>query len=140
MDDLDQLIERHGPDLVCEALAPLLLPGRMARIDDVLAARLATVTMVVEDVYDPHNAAAAIRSSEALGIQDFHAVEHSQRFAPTEGITLGCHRWIDVHRWPTVTACAGSLRERGFRVYATLPGAPVDLETIDVSQPVALVF
>jgi tRNA (guanosine-2'-O-)-methyltransferase len=142
MDDLDRLIERHGPALICEALVPHMFPERIARIDDVLAARLASVAMIVEDVYDPHNAAAAIRSSEGLGMQEFHAVEHEggSRFAPTTGITLGCHRWIDIHRWTTVAACADTLRARGFRVYATLPGAPVDLETVDVSSPVALVF
>jgi len=139
-DALDRLIEHHGPDLVCAALTPLLQADRIARIDEVLAARVASVTAVVEDLYDPHNAAAAIRSVEAMGLQDFHAIEPNQRFSPAGGITLGCHRWIDLHRWPTVTACASALRDQGFAIYATLPGAPFDLETVDVTRPVALMF
>jgi tRNA (guanosine-2'-O-)-methyltransferase len=139
-DAIDRLIDQHGPALVCDALTPLLLPERMARIEAVLDARLTTLTTVVEDVYDPHNAAAAIRSSEALGLQEFHAVEPGTRFSPTGGITLGCHKWIDIHRWPVATECIRSLQGRGFRVYATLPGAPDDLETLDVSTPVALAF
>jgi len=139
-DEFDRLIDRHGPALVCEALAPMLSPERVARIDRVLDARLVSLTTIVEDVYDPHNAAAAIRSCEAFGLQDFHAVEASNRFAPAGGITLGCHRWIDLHRWPTVSACAAALRAQGFALYATLPDAPYDVETVDVSRPVALVF
>ena len=139
-DEIDHLIDQYGPALVCEGLTPLMQPERIARIDAVLDARLATLTTVVEDVYDPHNAAAAIRSSEALGLQEFHAVEPGTRFAPTGGITLGCHKWIDIHRWPRSTECIAALQARGFRVYATLPGAPFDVENVDVSTPIALAF
>jgi tRNA (guanosine-2'-O-)-methyltransferase len=139
-DELDRLIARHGPERVCEALGPFISPDRIARVESVLDARLTSLTTVVEDVYDPHNAAAAIRTGEAIGLQDFHAVEPGKRFSPASGITMGCHRWIDIHRWSSVASCAASLRERGFRLYATLPDAPVDLETVDVSTPVAIVF
>jgi tRNA (guanosine-2'-O-)-methyltransferase len=125
---------------VCEALTPLMQPERIARIEAVLDARLATLTTLVEDVYDPHNAAAAIRSSEALGLQEFHAVEPDKKFAPAGGITLGCHKWIDIHRWTRTADCIASLQARGFRVYATLPGAPFDVENVDVSGPLALAF
>src|SRR5688500_12223664 len=101
LDDIDRLIALHGAATVCAALAPLLSDDRIARLEAVLAARLGSVVTVVEDVYDPHNAAAAIRSSEGLGLQEFHAVEAEHRFSATDGVTRGCHRWIDIHRWST---------------------------------------
>jgi len=140
MDPLDELIATHGPALVCEALAPLLLPARIARVEEVLDGRLVSLSTVIENLYDPHNGAAAIRSTEALGLQEFHAIEPSQRFAAVKGITRGCHRWIDLHRWSDVTSCARHLREQGFRLYATSPAATHDLETVDVSAPVAVLF
>jgi len=140
MDALDRLIERHGPALICEAVAPMLTPERVARIDAVLDARLISLTTVIEDLYDPHNGAAAIRSTEALGLQEFHAIEPNERFAAIAGVTKGCHRWIDLHRWSSAGECIGALHARGFRVLTTAPDAPVSVDTVDVSTPVAVIF
>lgn len=139
-DEIDRLIARLGPARVCAALAPCLSDDRQARIDAVLAERLATVTCVVEDVYDPHNAAAAIRSCEGLGLAELHIVERGTRFDPTAAVTLAAHRWIDLQHHATVAEAAASLRARGFAVYATLPDATATIDTIDVTRPVALVF
>jgi len=140
MSAIDALIDRLGPDRVCAALTPCLSDERRARIEAVLDARLASVTAVVEDVYDPHNAAAAIRSCEGLGVGSLHVVEIEHRFEIAFGVTRGCHRWMTIERWPSVAACAGTLRDRGFSVWATLPGAPHTIDDVDVSRPIAVVF
>ena len=98
-DAIDRLIERHGSDVICRALEPMLTPERIARIDQVLANRLTSLTVAVEDTYDPHNAAATIRTSEALGLQELHVIEPELRFSAAKGVTRGAHRWIDLHRW-----------------------------------------
>ena len=134
------MIERHGPDVVCEVLAPLLTPERIARIDAVLAARLASVVPVVEDTYDPHNAAAALRTSEALGLCELHIIEGADRFSAAGGVTRGAHRWLQQVRWPSPEAAVAHLRQRGFRVYATLPGAPLTVEDVPVDAPLAVAF
>jgi tRNA (guanosine-2'-O-)-methyltransferase len=141
-DDIDRLIERVGPARVIDALAPILSDERRARIDAVLAARLGSLTAIVEDTYDPHNAAAAVRTTEALGLAEFHAVAgpSGDRFATPKGITRGCHRWVDLHRWPDVAAAADALRGRGFRVIATVPAAAETVETLPVDRPLALAF
>lgn len=139
-DAIGRFIERHGPEAVCEALAPLLTTERIARIDAVLAARLASVVTIVEDTYDPHNAAATIRTTEAIGLGELHVVEGEQRFSIAGGVTCGAHRWIDVQRWASVDAVAAALHARGFRVYATLPGAPHTIDDVDVTTPIAVVF
>src|SRR2546423_8403648 len=61
VDAIEHLIDRHGPSEICRVLAPMLSADRIARIDRVLASRLASLVTVVEDTYDPHNAAATIR-------------------------------------------------------------------------------
>jgi tRNA (guanosine-2'-O-)-methyltransferase len=127
---------------VIAALAPMLSDDRKARLAAVLAARLGSLTAIVEDTYDPHNAAAAVRTTEALGLAEFHAIAgpSGDRFATPKGITRGCHRWIDLHRWPDVPAAAAALRARGFRVIATLPAAALTTETLPVDGPLALAF
>jgi tRNA (guanosine-2'-O-)-methyltransferase len=134
------MIERHGADAVCAVLEPMLTPERILRIDAVLAARLASVVPIVEDTYDPHNAAATIRTSEALGFGELHVIEPGDRFHPAWGITRGAHRWLEIHRWKEPEAAIGGLRARGFRVFATRPGAPHTIEDVPVDTPIAIAF
>jgi tRNA (guanosine-2'-O-)-methyltransferase len=142
VDAIERMIDRRGADQVIAALAPLLSADRIERIEAVLAARLASLTTIVEDTYDPHNAAAAVRTTEALGLTEFHAIEAAggTRFAAPKGITRGCDRWIALHRWPSIGGAADALRARGFRVVATLPDAPDTIETAPVDRPLALAF
>ena len=140
MDAIERMIDQHGPEAICRALEPMLTPERIARIDAVLAQRLASVTAAVEDTYDPHNAAATIRTCEALGLQELNVIEPGARFSAAKGVTRGAHRWIDLHRWPSATQAIDDLHARGFRVYATLPDAKVSIEDVDVGSPLAVIF
>ncbi|HEX3762128.1 MAG TPA: RNA methyltransferase [Kofleriaceae bacterium] len=139
-DEIGRIIARHGPDAVCAALEPLLTADRIARIDQVLARRLGSVVTVVEDTYDPHNAAATIRTTEAIGLGELHVIEAAHRFSVAGGVTRGAHRWIELHRWRSADAVVAALRARGFRVFATLPGAPHTVDDVDVTAPLAVAF
>lgn len=139
-DAISRIIERHGPEAVCAALAPLLTEERIARIDQVLAARLGSVVTLVEDTYDPHNAAATIRTTEAIGLGELHVVEGAERFTAAGGVTRGAHRWIELVRWRSSEAAIAALRARGFRVFATLPGASHTVDDVDVTTPLAVAF
>ncbi|MBC7977103.1 MAG: RNA methyltransferase [Myxococcales bacterium] len=139
-DAIHRIIERHGADAVCAALAPILTPERIARIDQVLAARLASVVTMVEDTYDPRNAAATIRTTEAIGLGQLHVVEPAERFSASHGVTMGAHKWIDLVRWPAIEPAVQALHARGFRVFATLPGASRTIEDVDVTTPIAVAF
>jgi tRNA (guanosine-2'-O-)-methyltransferase len=140
VDAIDRLIEKHGPADICAALVSMMTPERIARIDSVLDARLASVVTCVEDTYDPHNAAATIRTTEALGLQELDVIETQFRFSASQGVTRGAHRWIDLVRWPTAEAAIAGLRARSFRIYATAPGASVSIEDVDVTTPIAILF
>jgi len=140
VDAIERLIDRFGPDAVCAALEPLLTPERIARIDRVLDARLASVVAAVEDTYDPHNAAATIRTCEALGLQELHVIEPGERFSAVKGVTRGAHRWIELQRWTTAGSAIEALRARDFAVYVTAPGATANIEEVDVTRPIAIVF
>ena len=134
------MIERYGAEAIFGVLGPLLTPERIARIDSVLASRLQSVVTIVEDTYDPHNAAATIRTTEAIGLQELHVVEPQLRFSAARGVTRGAHKWIDLHRWPRAEDAVTALHARGFRVYATLPGAAHSIDDVDVTAPIAVAF
>ncbi|MBL0212705.1 MAG: RNA methyltransferase [Myxococcales bacterium] len=139
-DAIDRVIERYGAETVCAALLPMLTSERVARIDTVLANRLTSVVTMVEDTYDPRNAAATIRTTEAIGLHQLHVIEPGERFSATGGVTRGAHKWIDLVRWKDPVAAVKTLQGRGFKVYATLPGAPFSIEDVDVSAPLAVAF
>ena len=139
-DAIDRVIERHGADAVCAALLPMLTPERVNRIDTVLASRLVSLVTIVEDTYDPHNAAATIRTTEAIGLHQLHVIEPGERFSAAGGVTRGAHKWIELIRHRDPVAAVKSLQSRGFRVYATLPGAPHTIEDVDVGSPIAVAF
>lgn len=129
---------------VVEALREFVSDARQAKIDAVLAARLGKLTVVIENLHDPHNGAAALRSVEGFGLCELHVVEAAEPFRFSSKVTQGCEKWVELHRYPTFAACAAALHARGFGLWAALPPTPgtptVDVGTLDVSRPVALVF
>ena len=139
-DAITRAIAKYGADAVCAALEPMLTPERIARIDSVLAARLQSVITIVEDTYDPRNAAATIRTTEAIGLAELHVIEPGERFSVAGGVTRGAHRWIELQRWRRVEDAVNALHARGFRVYATAPDAKHSIDDVDVAQPIAVAF
>src|SRR5436305_1760595 len=67
------------PARVCAVLAPLIAEERRARITTVLEARLGGLVVVLENLHDPHNGAAALRSCEAAGLTTVHVVDARER-------------------------------------------------------------
>ena len=139
-DAIEKMIDRYGPTAVCTALEPLLTAERIMRIDQVIEARLASVVAAVEDTYDPHNAAATLRTCEALGLQELYVIEPGARFSAAKGVTRGAHRWLDLRRFPGGAAAIADLKARNFRVLATQPNAAVSVEDVPVDTPLAIVF
>lgn len=135
----------NDPSEILAALTPFVTETRQARIEQVLAARLGGLTVVIENLHDPHNGAAALRSVEGFGLSELHVVEQAEKFRFSSKVTQGCEKWVTIHRYPDFAACAGALHARGFALHAALPpttGLPtVDVGAIDVSGArAALVF
>ncbi len=136
----DRRSDEIDDEQVIAWLEPFVSPERQRRIADVLARRLASVAVVLENVYDPHNGAACLRSTEAFGLQAVHVVPGPSGFPVAQKVTQGADRWLDVTRHGSIEACYAALHTAGFRVAAALPGAPLALETLPVDAPLALVF
>jgi len=116
-------------------------PARLRKMRAVLAQRLARLTIVLDNVYDPHNLSAVLRSCDAFGIQDVHVIESVERFVVSRGVTQGADKWLSIHRWPAFAPCRTYLRRRGFRLYATaLTGTPVSVYNLSMTERIAVVF
>jgi tRNA (guanosine-2'-O-)-methyltransferase len=126
------------PNDVIAALGEVLGEERVARLDAVAAARLAGVVVVLENLHDPHNGGAALRSSEAVGVLEVRIVGNRLRFS--ERVTQGCEKWLELVEDPDIDACAASLKARGFKLYAAVPGASAALEELDPLEPAAFLI
>ena len=88
----------YSPDAIIDCLLPHMRDRRIARIEHVLAHRLTSIALGVEDLHHSHNGAACIRTSESLGIQDVVAIENREAFpeepkrsAARSGVTV---KWL----------------------------------------------
>ena len=120
-------------DGVIETLEPLAGAARKARIEAVLAERLASVTVLLDAPHDPHNGSAVMRSCDAFGVPTVHVVPREEAFLIARRITKGTERWLEVHHHRTPEAAAGYLQAQGFELVATHPQGeltPPDLARI----------
>lgn len=113
---------------------------RFDRLESRLRFRTRHMVLALEDVFHPHNASACIRSAEAFGLQEIHAVQSLCRFSPSHDIVRGTDQWIDIKRWGTTSELVAHLRERGYRIVVTGPRENGStLESFDAeSSPFAL--
>tara|TARA_B110000003_G_scaffold53347_1_gene53155 strand:- start:107325 stop:108002 length:678 start_codon:yes stop_codon:yes gene_type:complete len=111
----------------------------------VLENRTRHFTVVLEDIYQQHNASAVIRSCEIFGIQDLHMIENKYVSNVSKNITKGSQKWLSFHNYKKDTnntaACLNSLKSKGYQIIATSPHHNSDfLNDFDISKKSAFVF
>lgn len=121
-------------------------PERCKRIEEVLSQRTRHFTVVLEDIYQPHNASAVLRSCDCFGIQNVHIIENSHQFKPSGGITIGADQWLTLTTYKddeenNTARCFQKLRKQGYNIIATTPHEEdVTIDQLPVDQKTALVF
>lgn len=115
---------------------------RRQRMVDVLARRQPDLTVVIENVHDPHNISAVLRSCEAVGLLRVHLVYTVEERPQLSRVTsASAIKWLEIVSHPSIEACYDHLRADGFTIYAThLSAVSRDLYDIDLTAPTALVF
>jgi tRNA (guanosine-2'-O-)-methyltransferase len=117
---------------------------REDRIAAVLDRRQPTLTVVLEDIHDPHNASAVLRACDAVGVLDVHLVyvlESPPRKSFYRTTSGSAAKWLGIHTFDSVESCYAHLKDAGFRIFATaLRDDTHDLYSLDLTQPTALVF
>jgi len=128
-------------------LSSLFTSSKLALMEKVLSARTKYLTIVMEDIYQPHNASAVIRSCDCFGIQHVYFIENKNRYQVNPKITMGATKWVSIQRFlstPTHNAtarCMTELRKKGYRIIATSPHRKHSTpETISLEKPVAIFF
>lgn len=123
----------------------IITPNKVEMFDRIAADRTKHLTVVLENIYQEHNASAVVRSCDCFGIQELHVIEKDNQYKIQRDIALGAGRWVDMYNYnqgTTVTQdCISKLKQRGFKIIATTPHENAQtIYDLDLKQPAALVF
>lgn len=122
---------------------PSMTPERALKLSAVLRKRQPDVTVVLENVFDPHNIAAVMRTCDAIGAQEVYAI--TDRIPPRSNwgyrSSRSANKWVDLHPFHDRVECMEAVRARYPRVLGSrmASGTPSLYET-ELTMPVAVVF
>ncbi len=127
------------------ALSDYVTLQRLQRMQEVLEKRTRHLCVVMEDIYQSHNASAVLRSCDCFGIQDVHIIENRNTYQVNPDVALGASKWLTLKKYNTLENntenCIQQLREKGYRIIATTPHQDdCLLEELPVDQKTALLF
>ncbi len=120
-----------------------MTPERTAALSKALAKRQQDITIVLENVFDPHNISAVMRTCDAVGIQEIFILNSKIPRHKKWGFksSSGAKKWLTVHEFEQFESCMEALRKRYDRILTThLSDDAVSLYQVDFTQSIALVF
>lgn len=120
-----------------------MTPERKARLESVLSHRQPDITLVLENVFDPHNISAVMRTCDAVGVQDIYIltnrIPRHKKWGPRSSSSAA--KWLTIHQFEDLEECVSALRQRYKRILTThLSSDAVSLHSIDFTESIALVF
>lgn len=126
-------------------LTQFITEERKQRFEEVLDYRTRHITVVLEDIFQPHNASAVLRSCDLRGVQDVHIVENSNHYDVNPEVVMGSTKWLNLYHYESeafnTPAAYAHLHEMGYKIVATCPHRDdFTPDTLPLDQPVALVF
>lgn len=113
---------------------------------EILENRTRHFTVAIEDIFQPHNSSAVVRSCDIFGIQDIHVVESKYQFYASNQVAKGAQKWIDFSLYTkqdrnNTLDCIADLKKEGYQIIATTPhNESCYLEDFDITQKSAFFF
>lgn len=118
---------------------------RKATFHRVLEERTRHFTVVLEDIYQPHNSSAVIRSCDIFGVQDVHIIQNKYSSKVSRHVAKGSQKWLDIKKYnqsaTNTQDCLDALRNDGYQIIATTPhNESCFLHEFDITKKSAFVF
>ncbi|HEI9712937.1 TPA: tRNA (guanosine(18)-2'-O)-methyltransferase TrmH [Serratia marcescens] len=116
-------------------------PERYARICEMLATRQPDLTVCLEQVHKLHNVSAIIRTADAVGVHQVHAVWPTTRMRTLVSSAAGSNSWVSVKTHRTIGDAVGHLKAQGMQILATnLSARAVDFREVDYTRPTCVLL
>jgi tRNA (guanosine-2'-O-)-methyltransferase len=115
---------------------------RLARLESVIRHRQPDLTVVLENIHDPHNVSAVLRSCDASGVVEIQLVYTEEKF-PKLGkkSSASAKKWVEHRDFDSIEKCYRTLHKEGFTIVASHLGEPSrSLYNLDLTKKTALVF
>ncbi|MAZ93248.1 MAG: rRNA methyltransferase [Lentimicrobiaceae bacterium] len=118
---------------------------RKKRFEDIIINRTKHLTVVIEDVYQAHNASAVLRSCDLTGVQDVHIIENKNDYDVNPEVAMGSSKWLNIMKYNNsdnnTLEVINSLKESGYKIVATTPHKKsYGIDDIPIDEKTALLF
>lgn len=129
---------------ILDAFYEMIPASKKLLFDRIAPERTRHLTVILENIYQEHNASAIMRSCESLGIQEMHIIEKRNNYKVQRDIARGAGRWIDTFNYSTgefpLDSCIDNLKDRGYKIAILTPEAEDTIFDINLDKPIALLF
>jgi tRNA (guanosine-2'-O-)-methyltransferase len=128
-----------------EYFSEYLTERRKELFQKVIRYRTRHITVVLEDIFQPHNASAVLRSCDLTGVQDVHIIENRNTYEVNPDVAMGSFKWLNLYKYNekenNTLDTFDKLRQQGYRIVATTPHKnDKTLEDISIDGKMALIF
>jgi tRNA (guanosine-2'-O-)-methyltransferase len=119
--------------------------NKKTKFDEIVQDRTRHITIALENLFQPHNAAAVLRSCDCFGIHDVHIIENDNKYEPNKEIDMGSSKWLNLSKYDqkenNTLDCINALKEKGYSIIATTPHTnDCSINDLPIDKPVALLF
>lgn len=141
---MDAELEQLNTDIA--RLEPFITDHKKSLMQSVIQHRTRYLTVALEDIYQPHNASAVLRTADLTGVQDIHIIEQKNAYRVNPDVALGASKWLNLIHYRDPMAnntiiCMNALRDAGYRLVATSPHEHgYGLSDLPLDRPIALFF
>ncbi|MGL1902002.1 MAG: RNA methyltransferase [Fibrobacterales bacterium] len=126
--DKEALLKEYGDKLT---------ERRITLLNEALQQRTRHFTLVLEDLFDPHNISALIRTSEVYGLQDVHVIEEENPYRISKSVLKGSFKWLNLYKYKQRTRCMENLRAQGYQIAVASTNTDKTIDQLDLSVPTA---
>jgi len=118
-----------------------ILPQRFSKLKDVLNKRMSDLTILIEQVEKPHNLSAILRTCDAVGVLEAHAINRNGKTSTFNSTAQGSQKWVQLNDYSDTQSAIIHLKKKGFKLYGTnLDKNSLDYRECDFTQSTAFVL
>lgn len=127
---------------VLDRLLYMINDNKREHIERLAEKRTKHLTVVLENIYQSHNASAVVRTCDCFGVQDVHVIADKKAYKVNREVAMGAGKWVTTHHYPqkNTAGCLEELRAKGYTIVATSPYGKKTLRELPIDKPLAFVF